>query len=121
MRIAVLIIGLCLSLAVGLQSCAVSLGGGIAKDQAISAGSAVGVLVALLYLLGSAFVLGLPRTSIVMFFIAGLLGIGVGSSSGFHDLRIWGFVALALAAMAYFGAREQRRRIGLAGGTEVRL
>lgn len=119
MRIAVLIIGLCLSLAVGLQSCAVSLGGGMAKDQAISAGGAVGVLVALLYLLGSAFALGLPRASVAMFLLAAPLGIGVGSSSGFHDLRIWGFVALALAAMAYLGVREQRRRKGPIGGTEV--
>ncbi|MCJ2100026.1 hypothetical protein [Methylobacterium sp. E-046] len=119
MRIAVLIIGLCLSLAVGLQSCAVSLGGGMAKDQTISAGGALGVLVALLYLLGSAFALGLPRASVAMFLIAAPLGIGVGSSSGFHDLRIWGFVALALAAMAYLGVREQRWRKLPAGGTEV--
>lgn len=110
MRIAVLIIGLCLSLVVALQSCAVSVGGGMAKDQAISGGGAVGVLVALLFLLGSAFALGLPRASMAMFLIAAPLGIGVGSSSGFHDLRIWGFVALALAAMAYVGVREQRRR-----------
>lgn len=120
MRIAVLIIGLCLSLIVGLQSCAVSVGGGMAKDQAISGGGAVGVLVALLFLLGSAFAIGLPRASMAMFLTAAPLGIGAGSSSGFHDLRIWGFVALGLAIMAYLGHREARGRRAIISSTETR-
>ena len=110
MRIAVLIIGLCLTGIVGLQSCTVLLGNHLARDQAAAQGGAVGMFVAFLFVLGSAFALGLPRLSAALFALAGLFGVTAGNTTGFHDLRIWGFVALALAVMAYFGSRELRRR-----------
>ncbi len=109
MRIAVMIISLFLTLIVGLQSCALFAGGGMIKDQAVSGGGAMGILVALLFVVGGAFAMGMPRVSMVAFFAAALLGIGVGSSGAFPDLTIWGVVALALCAMSYFGSRELDR------------
>ncbi len=110
MRIAVLVIGLCLTFIIGLQSCAVSVGGGLAKDQALAGGGSSGIVVAFLFVLGSAFALGLPRVSVGLFLVAALIGIAVGQHSGFANLTIWGCVSLALAAMSYFGSRELRRK-----------
>lgn len=101
-----MIISLFLTLIVGLQSCALFAGGGMTQNQSVAGGGAAGVLVAFLFVLGGAFAMGLPRVSMVMFAIAGLIGLGVGASGVFPDLTIWGVVALALAAMAYFGHRE---------------
>ena len=122
MRIAVLIIGLCLTGIVGLQSCTVTLGDHLARNgSGGGGGGAVGLLIAFLFVLGSAFALGLPRISAALFLVAGLLGISVGSTTDFHDLRVWGGVALALAIMAYFGSRELRRRNrSLTDGTAAR-
>jgi hypothetical protein len=36
--------------------------------------------------------------------------IAAGLSSEFADLAIWGFVALGLAVMSYFGHREKQRK-----------
>lgn len=113
MRIAVMITSLFLTLIVGLQSCALFAGGGLIKDQAVSGGGAMGILVALLFVVGGAFAMGVPRVSMVAFFAAGLLGVAVGSSGSFKDLTIWGIVAFALCAMSYFGARELDRMRGL--------
>lgn len=89
MRIAVLIIGLCLTMMVGLQSCVLTVGSGLAKDQAMSGASGSGLIVAFLFLLASALVLGFPRVSAGFFLLAAVIGIGVGFQSSFADLRIW--------------------------------
>ncbi len=109
MRIAVLVISLCFALIVGLQSCAVYVGSSLAKDQALSGGGAVGLLLAFLFLLGSAFAIGLPRISMTVFTLAALLGFGVGSTTKFSDMLIWGTISLVLAIMSYFGSRELRK------------
>jgi hypothetical protein len=110
MRIAVLIIAICLVMILGLQSCTVMLGGTLAKDTAISGGGAVGILMAFLFLLGAAFSLGVPMVSIIVFTIAGALGVIMGTTTGFTDLMIWGVVSLVLAFMSIFGRRELRKK-----------
>jgi hypothetical protein len=110
MRLAVLIITLCLTGIVGLQSCTILAGGSLVKDQALSNGGAVGMLIAFLFVLGAAFVMALPRVSMAMFAIAGLAGLIAGNSSNFRDLKIWGGLSLILAVMSWFGSRELRRK-----------
>lgn len=108
MRIATLIVGLVLMIVVGLQSCTVMVGGGLADRKELSGSGAVGLLVALLFLLGAAFALKLPRTAAVMFALAGVFG-WIGGFAGFGDLKVWGTVAFGLAAMAAWGSREGAR------------
>jgi hypothetical protein len=104
LRVAVLVISLCLTLIVGLQSCALYAGGAMIGNQGTASGGAAGILVALLFVLGAAFAIGVPRASI--FGLAACIGVGIGRVTSFSDLVIWGFVALALAILSYFGERE---------------
>lgn len=67
MRIAVLVIGLCLVMLVGMQSCTVMFGGGLTEDQNLAGAGALGLLVALLFILGSAFAIGAPKASVGIF------------------------------------------------------
>jgi hypothetical protein len=111
MRIAVLIIALCLTMLVGLQSCTMFVGGGLAENQGASEGGAVGLLIAFLFVLGAAFALALPKLSMVCFAFAAAFGLMVGlSSDAFPDMTFWGIVAGVLAVMSYFGSRELRRK-----------
>jgi hypothetical protein len=68
---------------IGLQSCGVMVGGHLAKDTALSGGGAVGILIAILFLLGAAFSIGLPLMSMIVFCIGGGLGILVGTQQNF--------------------------------------
>jgi hypothetical protein len=113
MRLAVTILSLLLMLVVGLQSCAASVGGSLSSNQATSSAAAVGMLVALLFLVGGAFAIAYPLVSLVSFVLAGLFALvgGTSSVSDFKDLQVWGFVALILALLSYFGVREKRRRV----------
>lgn len=110
MRIATMILGLILMVIVGLQSCAVSFGGSIAGQQRAEEGGAVGILVALLFLIGSAFALVFPLVSLAAFLVAGLFALGAGATTPFTDLTIWGWVSLVLAVLSFFGWREKRKR-----------
>lgn len=110
MRIAVLIIGLCLMLIVGLQSCVVSMGGSLADRETVSAAGGVGILVALLFALGSAFVMAFPKVSAGIFALAALLAFGFAAE--FSDLKVWGVVSLALAVMSFLGSRELKKKAG---------
>lgn len=103
-----MIIALFLVLTVGFQSCVATVGGSLAVDKATSAAGAVGFLVALLFLIGGAFAMGMPLVSLVCFVLAGTMALAAGFASDFRDLRIWGFVALILATMSFFGHREKR-------------
>lgn len=110
MRIAVLVIGLCLTGLIGLQSCTLMLGGGLVQDKGLSGGGATGILVAFLFVLGAAFSLGLPRVSAVLFALAAACGFAVGYNTEFWDMRVWGWIAAALAVMSYLGSRELRKK-----------
>lgn len=108
MRIAVLIIALCLTLVVGLQSCAVTMGGSLASKETVSAAGAVGLLVALLFAFGAAFVMGFPKLSAGIFAFAALLAFGFAGE--FPDLKVWGFVALGLTVLSFLGSRELKKK-----------
>ncbi len=110
MRIAVTILSLGLMLIVGVQSCAATVGGELGQDDSTSAAGAMGFFVVFLFLIAGAFAISFPIVSLVSFLIAGTVAIAAGLSSDFSDLTIWGFVALILAGMSYFGHREKQRR-----------
>jgi hypothetical protein len=110
LRIATAIIALILMIPVGLQSCTAAVGGSMSENQGLSGAGAVGILVAFLFLIGGAFAIGIPMVSVVVFAIAGFFALIAGFSSEFKDLGIWGFVALILAVLSYFGHRLGRRR-----------
>lgn len=97
-------------LIVGFQSCAVYGLSSLANRQDTVGAGAVGIVVAFLFLVGGAFVMALPIVSTIIFVLAALSAFLAGTTSGFSDMTIWGFVSLALAAMSFLGWRELRRR-----------
>lgn len=106
MRKAVLVIGLVFLAIILVQSFFVGIGGELFEDPGLSRGGAVGRLVAIMFGVAAAFVLAKPFTSMIIFGIAGLLSIAVAFPTGYHDLFLWGFVALGLTVMSFFGWRE---------------
>ncbi len=110
MRIATLILSLGRMLVVGAQSCAVYAGGSALGQQGSAEGGAVGLLMALLFLVGGAFAMPLPLVSFLAFLVSGFLGRAIGSTTPFTDLTLWGIVSLVLAALSFFGIREKRRQ-----------
>ncbi|MFK0331029.1 hypothetical protein ACIQUB_07885 [Rhizobium sp. NPDC090275] len=110
MKIATGIIGIFLGLIVLLQSCAVTAGSGLIKDQATGGSAAVGMLVGLLFFVGGAFAFGLPLVSAIVFVVAGLLAFLASTQGSFADIVIWGYVALAFAVMAFFTWRAGRKK-----------
>jgi hypothetical protein len=107
MRIAVLIIGIVLT--IGLFFQAVLVGGlsSAVNDEATGESAAIGILMALLWLIGCGFVLPMPRVSMVLFALAGLLGFA--ASGNFPDLAFWGGASLVLSVLSYFGYRGKRK------------
>lgn len=108
MRIAVLIIGLLLSVALFLQSLAGNALTSIAEDEGGQEATAIGVFVALIWVVGSAFVIAKPRISMVLFAVSAL--IAVGGWSDFPDLKFWSGVAVFLAVLSYLGYRGKRKQ-----------
>ena len=112
MRIATGIISLLLMLIVGVQSCAVYVGGSaleaLGEGSGVAQAGAVAILITLLFLLGGAFSFGLPKVALFIFIAAALLAFAV--SGDFPDMRIWGTVAIVLAIMSYFGNRELKAK-----------
>ena len=110
MRIAVMIISLCLTAIVGLQSCAVMVSANLAQRADVAGGGASGIIIALLFVLGGAFAMGLPNISMAMFTLAAIIGFIVGATTPYGDMSVWGAVALVLAVLSYFGKRELRQK-----------
>ncbi|MDP9478115.1 MAG: hypothetical protein M3R38_20950 [Actinomycetota bacterium] len=110
MRVATTILSLALMLVVGAQSCVVTVGSALAEDEAATNDASIGLLVAFLFLVGGAFAFGLPLVSLIVFVVAGLLGLLVGTTSEFTDLAVWGVASFVLAGLSFFGMREKRRR-----------
>ena len=110
MRIAVLVIGLCLVMLVGMQSCTVMFGGGLTEDQNLAGAGALGQLVALLFILGSAFAIGAPKASVGIFAVAALFAFGAAGMSDFRDMNVWGWISVVLAVLSYFGIREKAKK-----------
>jgi hypothetical protein len=105
-----MILSLILMLVVGAQSCAVSVGDSMLGEKASQQGGAIGIFMALLFLVGGAFALAFPLVSLVAFVLSGIFGLTAGATTSFSDLSIWGWVSLALAVLSFFGWREKRRR-----------
>ena len=111
MRIAVIIIALCVFVILLLQSCAVGVGGSLGKSETLSQGAAIGVMLAFMYVLGAAFASGVPLVSTVVFAFGALVAIPAGAQAGgFSDLTIWGWLSAILAVLSIFGWREKKRR-----------
>ena len=109
-RIATGIIAMGLSLVVGVVSFFVIGLSDLANDEQGSTEGEVGLVVALLLFLGSAFAFNLPQVSAPLFLVAGILGIAV--SDKFEHLAEWSVAALLLAVMAFLswvGKRRDRR------------
>ncbi len=121
MRIAVLIVTLCLVLLLGMQSCAVIVGGGMTESEELSGAGALGLLMSLLFIFGAALVFGYPKVSMAIFICAALLGWIGAAGSEFKDLYLWAWAALGLAAMSLGGARELKRKAtGVVGSADPR-
>ncbi len=110
MKIATGIIGIFLGLIVLLQSCAVTAGSGLLKDQATGGSAAVGMLVGLLFFIAGAFAFGLPLVSAIIFVAASLLAFLASTQGSFADIVIWAYIALALAVMAFFTWRSGKKK-----------
>lgn len=107
MRIAVLILSVLLGLVMLFESILVfSLSGATEQRNAHEAG-AVGIFMAILWITGGAFVLAFPKVSVVVFAMAGMLGLVIGRD--FPDLAIGGGLSLVLAVLSWLGWRGKQR------------
>lgn len=109
MRIATLIIGLLLGLLLFLQTMLLYGLSNAGNDEKNAGAAAIGVFVALIWLVAAAFVMAFPLFSAIAFTVAGLFAFLGAGSSDFTDLWIWGGASLVLAVLAYFGWRGKRR------------
>lgn len=115
MRIAVLILGLLLGLLMFFQTFLVYALSGATDDPRSGEAGAIGILMAVIWLLACALVIPLPFISMLLFIAAGALGFSM--SGDFADLGVWGGVSLFLAILSFFGwigkrkaDRRERRR-----------
>ena len=86
MRIASGIISLALGLLVFLQSCTVGIGGAAFGEESATQGGSVGILVALLFIIGGAFAFALQKWMVVMV-LAGIFGITAGATTTYADIK----------------------------------
>lgn len=107
MKIAVGIIGMMIGLLVTLQSCTVAVGSHVLADQAGFEEGSAGLTVGVFAFIAGAFAFGLPGTATVLFVIAGLVGLLIGTQGTFTDLAGWGGACLLLALLA-FSARSKK-------------
>jgi hypothetical protein len=105
-----MIVALVLMMVVGAQSCTVYVGGSALGQQGTAEGGALGLLLALLFLVGGAFAMPFPLVSFLAFLASGILGLAGGTTTAFMDLTIWGIVSLVLAVLSFLGVREKRRQ-----------
>lgn len=110
MRITTLIIGLVLSIGLFIQSLTVAALGDAANTEDDGAGGALGILLALSWVVASALVIPFPLVSMIFFGLGGIIGIAGGSSTEFTDLTVWGVVSLVLALFSFFGWRGKKKQ-----------
>jgi hypothetical protein len=111
MKIASGIISLVFGAIILLQSVLVGVGGTVIGEEAASQGGSVGIVVALLFIIGGAFAFGLPKVAMIFSIIACIFGIAVGSTTTFKDMTIWGVLALIIAVMEYFAGRKKKSEL----------
>lgn len=103
MRIIVRMIGLILTITIGIQSYVAAVGGETSQE-----GWVAGIFVFLLYLLGSAFAISVPWASVWMFAIAGAIGLIAGYQTAFSYLILWGTSGIILSLISLFAVREKK-------------
>lgn len=108
LRVAVLILGLVFSVFAGLQSCAVHLGGRLTDTSTNAGAGAVGIVISMLFLIGSALVLSFPLAAQICFVISCVLAIL--NRANFPDMTFWAVVSFCLGMMCYYGRRELKNR-----------
>lgn len=106
MRIAVLIISLCLVMVVGLQSCVANFGGAISNDDNLSGAAGAGILLALIFMIGGALVMQHPKASMILYIIGATIAWSGATQSEFKDLYFWACISSVLAFMSYIGMRQ---------------
>jgi len=110
MRIAVLIIGLVLTFGLFIQALTVSALSDAANTEHDGADGAMGILMALIWLVACGLVIPVPRISMLLFVLAGVIGFASAGPLDFPDLAYWGGVSIFLAVMSYFGYRGKRKQ-----------
>lgn len=119
MRRAAQIISLVLMVALGIQSCAISVGGSVSEEfsssaaerqqaEDLSGAGGAGMLAAFLWLIGAAFVMSRPKVAMWLYGTSSVFCL-IGATAGFTDLWIWMVVALAFTAMSWRGIGEKER------------
>jgi hypothetical protein len=109
MRLATLILSLILMIVVVFQSCTLGAFGTVTNNTVDTGAASSGMGIALLFLIGGAFVLPFPLVSTVVFALAGLIG-STAETGKFADLRAWGWISFLFAAMSFVGWLGKRRR-----------
>jgi hypothetical protein len=109
-RIAVAIIGLMLWFVFLIQAILVSALGDMANDDSSAQGGAVGVLVAVVWLVAVALVFAFPRVSTGLFIAAGALAWLAAGTTDYADLWVWGGITFVLAGFSYIGARQKKTK-----------
>lgn len=107
-RIAVLIIGLILMVALFFQSLTINVLSDATNTENTETAGAVGLLMAVIWLVALGFVLPKPRISAVLFVVAAV--IGAAGWSDFPDLQLWSGVSIVLAVLSYVGYRGKSKQ-----------
>ena len=109
MRIAVMVIGLMLSVGLFIQSLTIFTLSRVGGNKAGNGAAGGGIIMALMWVIACALVIPFPRVSMVLFLFAALIGVATGASSDFKDLIFWGVVSGLLAVFSYFGYFGKRK------------
>lgn len=107
MRLAIGILSLIFGIVMGLQSCAVFVGGDLIQKEELGSAGAMGLGVSFLVLVGGALAFQLPRLAGLFFVFGGLFGLIV-PTHDFPDLRVWSVGALVVAVLCFLSAGRKK-------------
>jgi hypothetical protein len=117
MRVAVLILGLILGAFMFFQTFLVYSLSGVTSNSRTGEAGAIGLFMALLWLVACALVIPIPLVSAAVFTVAGILGFAM--SSNFPDLAYWGGISIILAVLSLIGWFMKRREARRAEAREA--
>lgn len=106
MRIAIMVISLGLFLVVGFQGCVAMTGGAAFGEAGAEEAGSIGILLALLFLVGGAFALKKPLVTSIILAVGGLIALAVGGEH-YADLPIWGVIALIMAVVSFISHKKE--------------